>query len=275
MRQIAALIRETLLESLSKKIVLAFALLSTLALVVLVGYCLTDGFREQIANLRPTPDDPSGLALLEKVRSMQSGIGGAFYTVAVLIAIFITADIVPSMMEKGVIDLLLSKPLQRSTLLAGKVLGGLAVVLMLVSYFTVAAWLVIALATGVWTIGLLASMLPILLTFLSLYAVMVFLGILTRSGVVGMMVCYLIASTVSVLLFSREEFLFQLVTSEALRSAVTGLYYIVPQVADMGQIASMMIQGKTIMNTSPFLNVAAVSVVFFGLSAVAFERKEF
>ncbi len=275
MRQIAALIRETLLESLSKKIVLAFALLSTLALLVLAGYCLTDGFREQIANLRPTPDDPSGLALLEKVRSMQSGIGGAFYTVAVLIAIFITADIVPSMMEKGVIDFLLSKPLQRSTLLAGKVLGGLAVVLMLVSYFTVAAWLVIALATGVWTIGLLASMLPILLTFLSLYAVMVFLGILTRSGVVGMMVCYLIASTVSVLLFSREEFLFQLVTSEALRSAVTGLYYIVPQVADMGQIASMMIQGKTIMNTSPFLNVAAVSVVFFGLSAVAFERKEF
>jgi ABC-type transport system involved in multi-copper enzyme maturation permease subunit len=275
MIKILALIRETFLEALSKKVFLGFLIIATLCLAILGAYCMSDGFRETIAQLQPSADDPMGIALREKVRSMQSGIGNTYYTVAILLAIFITAELVPSMMEKGVIDLLLSKPLGRVTLLFGKVLGGLVVVIALLSYFSVGSWLILSFATGIWSSGILHSLLPITLSFLSLYALMVFVGVLTRSGTLGMILSYLIVAIISALFFSREELLWQVVSSEFWRGVITFGYYTTPQIRDMAEIAANMIQEKAITNYVPFLNVIGFSIVMFVGSAVAFMRKEF
>jgi len=275
MIKIFALIRETFLEAFSKKIFVGFMVIATLCLAILGAYCISDGFRETIAQLQPSADDPTGIALREKVRSMYSGIGNSYYTIAILLAIFVTSDIVPSMMEKGIIDLLLSKPLSRTTLLFGKILGGLTVVLVLLMYFTLGTWLIISLATGIWSGGLLWSLLPMLCSFMSLYALMVLVGILTRSAVLGMVLCYLIVAIISALLFSREELLFQVVTSEFWRSIVTFFYHVTPQIRDMAEIAANVIQEKAVTNYMPFVNVIGFSVVFFGISAVTFARKEF
>jgi ABC-type transport system involved in multi-copper enzyme maturation permease subunit len=275
MLKIYALIRETFLEALSKKILVGFLVIATLALAALGAYCLSDGFREAIRQLQPSVDDPSGIALREKVRSIYSGIGNFYYAAAILLAIFITSEIVPSMMEKGVIDLLLSKPLGRVTLLFGKVLGGLVVVVALLGYFTLGAWLIVSIATGIWAGSFLWSLLPILLSFMSLYALMVFVGLLTRSGTLGMILSYLFFAILSALLYSREELLFQFVTNEMWRSVVTFCYYITPQLRDMTEIAANIIQEKSITNYIPFVNVAGFSAVLLGASAVVFTRKEF
>jgi ABC-type transport system involved in multi-copper enzyme maturation permease subunit len=275
MLKIYALVRETFLEALSKKILVGFLVIATLALAALGAYCLSDGFRETIRQLQPSPDDPSGIALREKVRSIYSGIGNFYYAAAILLAIFITSEIVPSMMEKGVIDLLLSKPLSRVTLLFGKVLGGLVVVVALLGYFTVGAWLIVSVATGIWAGGFLWSLVPILLSFMSLYALMVFVGLLTRSGTLGMILSYLFFAILSALFYSREELLFQFVTNEMWRGVVTFCYYVTPQLRDMTEIAANVIQEKAITNYIPFVNVIGFSIALLGASAITFARKEF
>jgi ABC-2 type transport system permease protein len=275
MLKIFALIRETFLEALSKKVLVGFLSIATLGLLALGAYCISDGFRETLQQLQPSADDPTGIALREKVRSLYSGVGNAYYAVAVLLAIFITSEIVPSMMEKGVIDLLLSKPMGRITLLFGKVLGGLVVVLSLFGYFTLGAWLIVSITTGVWAGGFLWSLVPTMLSFMSLYAMIVFIGILTRSGTLGMTIAYMLFALVSALLYSREELLFQFITGDIGRGAVTLLYYITPMLRDMSEIAANVIQEKAITNIIPFFNVTCFSVVMFIASAIAFARKEF
>ncbi|TAE23208.1 MAG: hypothetical protein EAZ92_14810 [Candidatus Kapaibacterium sp.] len=275
MIKIYALIRETFLEALSKKVFVVFAIISTIGLVILTAYCFSSGFQEQIQNLQPTPDDPLGVALREKLRSLQSGISFAFFNAALILAIIITSDMVPNMMTKGVIDLLLSKPLSRVTLLFGKVLGGFAVVLVLTLYFMLGSWGIISIATGVWTTGYMLSLVPLIVTFLGLYGVLVYVGIQSRSAVSGMVICFLIVYTASPLLFSREELMFQAVSSDFWRSMITLVYHTTPQVADMAQITSSIVQEKTITNTVPYYNSLAYALVFFGLSAFSFSRKEF
>jgi ABC-type transport system involved in multi-copper enzyme maturation permease subunit len=275
MIKIYALIRETFLEALSKKVFLVFFFISTAGLLILAAYCSSSGFQEQIQNLQPTQDDPLGVALREKLRSLQSGLSFAFFNAALILAIIITSDLVPNMMAKGVIDLLLSKPLSRGMLLMGKVLGGFTVVTLLVAYFMLGSWLIIAVATGVWTSGYLLSFFPLIVTFLGLYGILVFVGIETRSAVSGMVICFLIVYTVSPLLFSREELMFQAVTSDFWRTLIGAVYYTTPQVADMAQITSNIVQEKTVTNSFPYYNSLGYAVVFFILSGVSFSRKEF
>jgi hypothetical protein len=81
--------------------------------------------------------------------------------------------------------------------------------------------------------------------------------------------------TVSPLLFSREELLFQAVSGDAARALVSLLYQLTPQAADMAQITSNVVQEKTITNVVPYYNSLAFAVVFFSLSAWSFSRKEF
>ncbi|MCS6808088.1 MAG: ABC transporter permease subunit [Bacteroidota bacterium] len=275
MIKIYALVRETFLEALSKKVFVVFLVVSTAGLLVLLAYCSSAGFQEQIQHLQPTADDPLGVALREKLRSLQSGISFAFFNAALILAIIITSDLVPTMMSKGVIDLLLSKPLSRVMLLAGKVLGGLLVVIVLILYFMLGSWLIISIATGVWTTGYMASFVPLIVTFIGLYGVLVFVGIQSRSAVSGMVICFLIVYTVSPLLFSREELLFQAVTSDFWRTVIDVVYYITPQVADMAQITSNIVQEKTVTNTFPYYNALVYGVVFFVSSAWSFAHKEF
>lgn len=275
MIQIAGLIRETFLEAVSKKVVLGFLVISALVLLGLALYFFHPDVAASIARMQPTPDDPQGVALREMVHSSQLAIGQVFYIAAVFLSIFITAGIVPSMMERGTIDLLLSKPVPRSTLLLGKVLGGLLVATACIAFFILCSWLIISPATGLWNPGYLASLVPIVFAFVSLYSVLVFIGVTTQSPALGMIVCYLLASVVSVVLFSREEFLFQFVRSDLWRSMISLAYYVLPQINDLGQMSADLIQEKTIDNWYPLINTGGFAALFFGLSVLFFRRKEF
>lgn len=275
MIQLAGLIRETFLEAVSKKVVIGFFVISTLVLLGLAWYFFASDMFQMISSLQPTADDPQGAALQELVYSHQMGIGTFFYMAAIFISIFMTAGILPSMMERGTIDLLLSKPLSRSSLLLGKVLGGFLVAAGSMAFFILGAWLIISTATGVWNMGFLLSLLPILLIFLSLYSLLVFVGVTTQSSALGMIICYLIIMIISPVLDSREALLFVIIQSDLGRSFLTLLYWIFPQVNDVSHISAAIIHNETVSSYAPLFHAAAFSAVFFTLSALVFKRKEF
>lgn len=107
--------------------------------------------------------------------------------VAVLLAVVVTASFVPNMLRKGTVDLILSKPIRRPTLLTFKYLGGLTFVLLNALIAIGGIWLVLGLRTGIWAPGFLACTLIITFFFAVLYAVSTLFAVLTRSAIVSIL----------------------------------------------------------------------------------------
>src|SRR5690606_20417626 len=98
------------------------------------------------------PEIPFGAGTLLEglVFAAEAFVAGAAYWVGILLALFATGGLVASLLERGQVDLLLSKPVGRARILGGRLLGVGAVMLALLVYLLGAVWLVMSLKTGVW-----------------------------------------------------------------------------------------------------------------------------
>jgi ABC-type transport system involved in multi-copper enzyme maturation permease subunit len=108
--------------------------------------------------------------------------------VAVLAGVVITSFFIPNMLRKGTVDLLLAKPLHRWALLTYKYLGGLAFILVVNAYSIGGIWLVIGLRSGLWANAALLLIFSLTFFFAILYAVSAFVGVVTRSAIVSIVV---------------------------------------------------------------------------------------
>ena len=111
--------------------------------------------------------------------------------VAVLSGVVITSFFIPSMLRKGTVDLLLAKPIHRGALLTYKYLGGLAFMFLITAYSIVGVWLVIGLRSGLWANAALLLILSLTFFFAILYAISTFVGVVTRSAIVSIVVTIL------------------------------------------------------------------------------------
>jgi ABC-type transport system involved in multi-copper enzyme maturation permease subunit len=112
--------------------------------------------------------------------------------IAMLIATIITAFYIPNMLHKGTVDLLLAKPVRRSSLLIYKYVGGLTFMFLNTLFVVVGIWLALGLRSGLWAPGFLLAILTFTFEFAIFYAVSVLFGVLTRSAVVSiLMSCFL------------------------------------------------------------------------------------
>lgn len=104
--------------------------------------------------------------------------------VGVIIAVVVTAGFIPNMLQKGTLDVLLSKPIHRPALIAYKYLGGLTYVFVNATYLVGGIWFVTAVRSGIWSPGFL-TVIPLLTFFFAiLYAVSAFFGVVTRNAIV-------------------------------------------------------------------------------------------
>jgi ABC-type transport system involved in multi-copper enzyme maturation permease subunit len=108
--------------------------------------------------------------------------------VVLLAGVIVTAGFIPNMLQKGAIDLLLTKPMSRPLILLFKYVGGLLFVLMLTAVAVGGVWVVVGLRTGVWSPGLLYSVGGITFYFAILYACSTLVGVLTRNPIVSIVV---------------------------------------------------------------------------------------
>lgn len=127
-------------------------------------------------------------------KGIYTGFGVKFWLtwVAAILALVSTAGIFPELITSGSIDLVLSKPLGRLRLFITKFFAGLLFVALQVSVFSVACFFVIGVRGGVWEPGLLLAI-PLVLCFFSyLFAIVVLLGMLTRSTIASLLLTLLI-----------------------------------------------------------------------------------
>src|SRR5262249_34962790 len=92
------------------------------------------------------------------VNIIMSGIVNKFGAgIAMLISTIITAFFIPNMLRKGTIDMLLVKPIHRTTLLLYKFVGGLTFMFLNTVVIVLGIYLVIGLRSGLWVHGFLIS----------------------------------------------------------------------------------------------------------------------
>jgi ABC-type transport system involved in multi-copper enzyme maturation permease subunit len=126
-----------------------------------------------------------GQALKVIQDNIVNGIGAA---VTLMLSVVITAFFVPNLLRKGSVDLLISKPIGRSTLLIYKYVGGLTFIF-LVSCFTIGGvWLVMALRSGSWNPSFLLVIPALTFTFAILYSVSTLVAVYTRSAIAAILI---------------------------------------------------------------------------------------
>ncbi len=108
---------------------------------------------------------------------------GAAFTM--LISTIMVASFLPNMLNKGTVDLLLVKPIHRTTLFLYKFLGGLLFMVLNTLVIIVGVYLALGLQTGLWTHALLLCIPIFTLQFAIFYSVMALAAVLTRSAVVS------------------------------------------------------------------------------------------
>ena len=263
----------TLREALARKVFISFLIISSIALLIMIlVFSLTDtasiisGFNKSNQNF-PIHQIISGLELL--IVTPLSGL-------CLLLAIFSSASFIPVMLEKGNIDLLISKPVSRSQLIWGKFWGGILVVFINIAYLVIGAWLIISIKFSYWDFSFLLIIFSITFTFAVLYSLIMFFGVLTKGQTLGMMVAYFIFIILSPLFVAGHSEWNVFIQSKFLKSLIDIGYYIIPKTSElMGKITIELATGKDIGDYQPILTSLAFLILTMGITISIFRKKDF
>jgi len=134
-------------------------------------------------------DSPAGPLVFIIEDQIVGGIGAG---ITMLISAIVTAFFIPNMLRKGTIDLLLVKPIRRTTLLIYKFIGGLSFMFVNTVIAVGGIWIVLGVRSGLWPLGFLLTIPIMTFQFAIFYAVSALFGVLTRSVVVAILAsCFL------------------------------------------------------------------------------------
>jgi len=263
----------TIREAMARKVFLFFAVISLLALLGLALVFSVVGINTfvDIAN-----QSGSKGVLREIVTSIQFMIINPLSGLCLLLAIFSSASFVPNMMEKGNIDLLLSKPISRDQLLLGKFFGGILVVFINVFFLVIGTWIIVSVKFSYWNLSFLYVSVTITFAFAVLYSIIVLLGVATKGSILGMMAAYFIFILLSPLLYAYFIEFRNVVESDVLKAFLDGLYYIVPKTSELtGVITVNLAAGRGVTEYQPVITSLIFLILIVSFSIYLFRKKDF
>jgi ABC-2 family transporter protein len=115
-------------------------------------------------------------------------VGGFGTAIIMFLSTIMTASFLPTMLAKGTVDLLLAKPIHRTTLFLYKFIGGLLFMFLNTAIIMGGIWLALGLQTGVWTNTLLLCIPIYTFQFAIFYSVSALAAVFTRSAIVAILV---------------------------------------------------------------------------------------
>lgn len=263
--KILTLVLHTFRELIAKATLIILASISTL-IILLTLFGISSLLTQELS---PGPEELETIVL-----QMQGGFASGLFTGILLFGVFATAGIIPDTMEKGTIDLYLSKPLARWELVAGKFLGGIAVILANIAYFLGALWLIIGLRVGIWNGALLSSIGTITLAYACAFAGTLTLGIIFRNTAIPIIGTFLYVFVLERILHSREHILYVFSDNAIYRAVIDGLHAILPQLSGMQEGFTRQILHQPVV-WDPFMQSVITSLAILAVGLVVFQRRDF
>lgn len=280
----AAIIEETFREAKARKTLVGFAIFSTIVIVLTFLVLQMDavqlGLKEQFnsagnakANGGQSPFGGMAITVLDWVWIV---ICYLLFFMTVAVGVFATASFMTSMMEKGNIDLLLSKPVPRWMYILGRYSGAMIIMAIEIMYFILGMWLAVGISLGQWEVKFLASLFFILLGFAGIYSVVTLVSVITRSAWFAIIIgiaAYFLSGMLAIGTFLDK--LFTGGDSGGIFGAISKvLYYLLPQAPELSDNMRYAITGEPIQWGPVGLTLLLVTV-YLSLSSYLFSKKEF
>jgi len=269
-----ALIRDTFREALARKIFWVLFGLSTLLILFFLFLLRIDIVSGATATVslfgRQTGANPDVDRL---VHGVYGGIATFLYTWGMFLAVFASAGLVPSVMEPGRIELLLSKPLSRTHILLGRFAGNVLVVALNTTYLVLGVWIILGAKTGIWSPTFLIAIATTTFIFSVLLAVVVLIGVTIESAAAATMIT--VALMIISPILAQTSTMMRLLSSEWSRDLWRVLYYVLPKVYEIGKMTLDAIQSRTFAGYTPIWSSALFGAVILGAALAIFARRDF
>ena len=264
----------TFRESLAKKTFMAFLGISTficLLLIFALNLDIMDGMQSSVSLFG---QEMTATAEITKILfGIESGIAILLFSGGIFMSLFATSSLIPSLLQEGYVDIFISKPVSRLEILLGRYLGSVAIVTLNIFYLVIFSGLILSVKTSVWNWGYLWAAVIIVLTFAVLFALMTFLGVVSRSGPLSLMITYLILFF-SPMLLARDK-IYALLSSAVYGYFFDGLYYFLPKTAELGVILQRLVSNQPVDSWMPLWSSGLFGIFMLTVSAYIFKRKNF
>jgi len=268
-----ALVVDTFREAIARKIFLGLFGLATLTILFFLFLIRIDIVEGALATVTLFGRQSREMDPARLMQNAFAGIAGFLYTVGMFLAVFASAGLIPSVLEPGRIELLLSKPVSRTHILMGRYLGNVLIVLFLISYLVLGVWLILSLKTGLWQTGFLWTIFFTVSLFSVLLAVVMLVGVLWESTALSTMVT--VALMIISPILAQERIVTRLLSSEWSRQVWKGLYYVLPKVYDTAQMTFEMARAKPVESWWPLWSSMTFGAVVLTAALAIFHRRDF
>lgn len=212
------------------------------------------------------------LSLEKVVFEVQRVIAGVCYWLGILLALFAAAPMISHLLERGRVDLLLSKPIHRIAILGGHVGGVLAIMCAMAAYLFLMVWIVMSVKSGIWNPYFLGSLVIVCAVFATMYSVVLLIGVWIQNTAISLLVSYGLIF-LSLILALRDQLLPQLYPAG--RVAFETLYHILPNFAEVTMIAVQLAAGEGVTAWYPFISTLLFGAVVYGAAGYLFLRRDF
>ncbi len=284
MRALVANVEEVFREAAARYTLIAYFALSSLFILLFAFAIRLDIVNGALAGARifgKSVELGAGLPSVDQlVLGFESGFSGFLFAVATFLSVFATAHLVPRLVEKGTVDLWLSRPIGRVPLLLSRYLGGLLLSAANVAYLFGAIWLIVVWKTKVVHPRFLLAGAIVLFAVAVLLAFSFLVGVATSSTAVSIMGTYALFFLSAILVAHGK--LAALVDANWKANVIHGLYWAFPKLAELGQAVVALVAGPSghgHLNPPPPLALYGTSALFalacLALASLLFRRKDF
>jgi ABC-2 type transport system permease protein len=276
-----AIIEDTIREGLARKTILGMFIVSTVVIVVCAIIFQLDVVQKGLlapaqGHVQTAPNQPVNLLGSTVLDIVWMGVAGALMMLVVFIGTLVTTGFVTSIMEKGTIDLLLSKPVPRWLYIAGRYSGSVLIIFGEVTYLIFGLWLVAGISLGSWSPFFLTSILIITLAFAGVYAVVTLFAVLTRSSwfaLILALILYVVAGVILPLAAWLDRLLTGSTEHGTMSVVAKVFHYTVPSEGMSKTLAVTLTH--TGMEWTPIFLTIGLAAVYVGGACFAFSRKQF
>lgn len=266
-----ALIYGVFREAIAKKIFLGFFGISTLIIIIFLLMVNMDSVQGMVDTMKITGQDAAKQFVVGSLGFMVD----ISYLLIITFCIVSVSSFIPSMLEKGSIDLLLSKPISRPQIILGKFSGGVLLIFASLVYLLGAVWIIVSAKSGYWYFPFLTTILWLTFSFAVIYSVVILIGLLTQSTVLTIIINIFLVFVITPLLGSRETVLYGFITNGTIQFILNLVYYILPKPGDLNVISKSLLQGEAVKSWQPLITSFLLMVTCLSVSIFYFKKKDY
>jgi ABC-type transport system involved in multi-copper enzyme maturation permease subunit len=203
------------------------------------------------------------------------------FTLFVIFTLFIilVSSFIPSMMKKGYIDLILSKPISRAKIILAHFTAGIIFIFLALLAILGVRWLLISIKSGVWNFNFLYSIFWLTFIFAVLYSLIILTASLTKSTVLTILINQLMLFPVSYIIYLLNEYLknknSQGLVGPAAEFFIKFLYYLFPKPWDLHSICQNIVASTPVASYQPVITSILFITVMLTLSIYFFSKKDY